>query len=230
MSTAPYKLVKVKEGTKEPIRDSNGRLQEVPKGEPGLLIGEITQKWNFEGYTRKEDTEKSIIRDAFKQGDAWFNTGDMMRDIGWRHLQFVDRMGDTFRWKGENVSTNEVENIIDGSGGFEDIVVYGVEIPGHDGKAGMATLVPREQNPDLTALHRYLKDNLPPYAVPIFLRLTEAIETTGTFKYKKTDLQKQAWHPGDKGDRVFALLPGGNGYQELDDDTVTAIDRGGISF
>ncbi|WP_295716521.1 long-chain-acyl-CoA synthetase [uncultured Halovibrio sp.] len=230
MSTAPYKLVKVKEGTKEPIRDNQSKLQEVAKGEPGLLIGEINQKWNFEGYTRKEDTEKSIIRDAFKKGDAWFNTGDIMRDIGWRHLQFVDRMGDTFRWKGENVSTNEVENIIDGFGGFEDIVVYGVAIPGHDGKAGMATLVPRDQAPDLDALHRYLKDNLPPYAVPVFLRLTEAIETTGTFKYKKTDLQKQAWHPGDEGDQVFALLPGGNGYQELDKATVAAIDRGEIAF
>ncbi|XOZ35019.1 long-chain-acyl-CoA synthetase [Halomonadaceae bacterium KBTZ08] len=230
LTTAPYKLVQVKEGTKEPIRDSHGRLREVRKGDPGLLIGGINQKWHFEGYTRKEDTETSIIRDAFKQGDAWFNTGDIMRDIGWRHLQFVDRMGDTFRWKGENVSTNEVENIIDGFGGFEDVVVYGVAIPAHDGKAGMATLVPRDRMPDLDALHRYLKANLPPYAVPIFLRLTEAIETTGTFKYRKTDLQRQAYHPGDSGDHVFALLPGSNGYQALDAPTIARIDRGEIAF
>lgn len=229
MSTAPYKLVQVKEGTKEPVRDHRGRLREVAKGEPGLLISAITPKWHFEGYTRKEDTENAIIRHAFKQGDAWFNTGDMMRDIGWRHLQFVDRMGDTFRWKGENVSTNEVENIIDGFGGFEALVVYGVAIPGHDGKAGMATLVPHDCPPDLDALHRYLKANLPPYAVPLFLRLSEKIETTGTFKYRKTELQKQAWHPGDDNDQVFALLPGG-GYQELDDATVAAIDRGEIAF
>jgi len=151
ISSAPYKLVRVKEGTKEPIRNSKGHLEEVKQGEPGLLIGEITQKWQFEGYTQKEATEKSIVRDAFKPGDAWFNTGDMMRDIGCRHLQFVDRMGDTFRWKGENVSTTEVENSIDGFGGFEEAIVYGVEVPGTDGKAGMATLVPREQTPDLDA-------------------------------------------------------------------------------
>ena len=230
VSSAPYKLVRVKEGTKEPIRDSKGRLVEVSQGEPGLLIGEITKKWQFEGYTQKEATEKSLIRDAFKPGDAWFNTGDMMRDIGCRHLQFVDRMGDTFRWKGENVSTTEVENIIDGFGGFEEAIVYGVEIPGTDGKAGMATLVPRDQTPDLEAFYRYLRDNLPPYAIPVFVRLTEAIEKTGTFKYKKTDLQKQAYHPGDEGDRVFALLPGTQGYQEIDANTARAIDRGEYSF
>ncbi|OZB07906.1 MAG: long-chain-acyl-CoA synthetase, partial [Marinobacter sp. 34-60-7] len=99
-STAPYKLVRFHEGTRDPIRNARGRLEEVRKGEPGLLIGEITKKWAFEGYTQKDATEKSILRDGFKRGDAWFNTGDVLRDIGCRHLQFVDRMGDTFRWKG----------------------------------------------------------------------------------------------------------------------------------
>ena len=228
-STAPYKLVRISEGTKEPVQDDRGRLKEVRKGDAGLLIGRITQKWQFEGYTRREDTEKSIIRDAFRKGDAWFNTGDIMRDIGCRHLQFVDRTGDTFRWKSENVSTTEVENIIDGFGGFAEAIVCGVEIPGHDGKAGMATLVPREETPDLDAFHRYLKKNLPPYAIPVFLRLTEAVEKTGTFKYRKTDLQKQAYYPeGD--DRVFAILSGAQSYREIDKETARAIEQGEYSF
>ncbi len=114
-STAPYKLVKFHDGTRDPVRDEKGFMQEVAKGQPGLLIGKITEKWSFEGYTQKDATEKSILRNAFKKGDAWFNTGDVLKEIGCGHLQFVDRMGDTFRWKGENVSTTEVENIIDGS-------------------------------------------------------------------------------------------------------------------
>ncbi len=226
MSTAPYALVKYKEGTKEPIRNEQGWLEEVEQGEPGLLLGEITKKWQFEGYTQKEATEKSIVRDAFKKGDAWFNTGDLMRNIGCRHLQFVDRMGDTFRWKGENVSTTEVENIIDGYGGIEEAIVYGVEVPDADGKAGMVTLVPSEGHLDLDALHRYLTENLPPYAVPVFVRIAEEIPKTGTFKYKKTDLQKQGYHPIDQDDRVYALLRGKDGYQRLDDKTVKAIESG----
>ena len=176
-STAPYKLVKYHEGTRDPIRNNKGRLEEVKKGQPGLLIGEINKKWAFEGYTQKEATEKSILRDAFKKGDAWFNTGDVLKEIGCRHLQFVDRMGDTFRWKGENVSTTEVENIIDGSGMVQEAIVYGVEIPKTNGKAGMVTLVP--QNPeaefDPDKLFAYLQDNLPPYAIPVFVRVTHAI-------------------------------------------------------
>ncbi len=229
MSTAPYALVRYKEGTKEPVRNEQGKLEEVPQGEPGLLLGEITPKWNFEGYTQKEATEKSIVRDAFKKGDAWFNTGDLMRDIGCKHLQFVDRMGDTFRWKGENVSTTEVENVLDGFGGIQEAIVYGVEIPGTNGKAGMVTLVP-EGELDLNELLAYLRDNLPPYAVPVFVRMVDEIEKTGTFKYKKTDLQKQKYHLASDSDKVYALLPGSQTYQRLDPSTVEAIENGAYSF
>lgn len=231
-STAPYKLVKYHEGTRDPIRNDKGRLEEVKKGQPGLLIGEINKKWAFEGYTQKEATEKSILRDAFKKGDAWFNTGDVLKEIGCRHLQFVDRMGDTFRWKGENVSTTEVENIIDGSGMVQEAIVYGVEIPKTNGKAGMVTLVP--QNPeaefDADKLFAYLQDNLPPYAIPVFVRVTHAIEKTGTFKYRKVDIQKLGYSLDRPHEEVYAWLPGSSGYTRLTSELVADIDAGGVRF
>lgn len=231
-STAPYKLVKFHDGTRDPVRDKKGFMQEVGKGEAGLLIGEITKKWSFEGYTQKEATEKSILRDAFKKGDAWFNTGDVLKEIGCRHLQFVDRMGDTYRWKGENVSTNEVENIIDGSGMVEEAIVYGVEIPNTNGKAGMVTLVPHSNGSefDVNKLFAYLKANLPPYAIPVFVRVTRAIEKTGTFKYRKVDIQKAGYSLERDNDEVFAWLPRTEGYKQLTSELVADIDAGKVSF
>ena len=230
-STAPYKLVKFHDGTRDPIRNEKGFMQEVAKGEPGLLIGEITKKWSFEGYTQKEATEKSILRNAFKKDDAWFNTGDVLKEIGCGHLQFVDRMGDTYRWKGENVSTTEVENIIDGSGMVEEAIVYGVEIPGSNGKAGMVTLVPHSngQEFDVNRLFAYLRDNLPAYAVPVFVRITHAIEKTGTFKYSKVDIQKLGYSLRD-GEEVYAWLPGTDGYTLLTPELVSEIDSGSVRF
>jgi citronellyl-CoA synthetase len=231
-STAPYKLVEFHDGTRDPVRDEKGFMKEVPKSQPGLLIGEITKVWSFEGYTQKEATEKSILRDAFKKGDEWFNTGDVLKNIGCGHLQFVDRMGDTFRWKGENVSTNEVENIIDGSGLVEEAIVYGVEIPGTNGKAGMATLVPKadinEFDPD--RLLSYLQENLPPYAIPVFVRVTDSIEKTGTFKYRKVDIQKLGYSLNNDGDRVFVLLPREQTYTPLSPEHKDRIDSGSVQF
>lgn len=230
-STAPYKLVKFHDGTRDPVRGDKGFMTEVAKGQPGLLIGEITRKWSFEGYTQKDATEKSILRNAFKKGDAWFNTGDVLKEIGCGHLQFVDRMGDTYRWKGENVSTTEVENIIDGSGLVEEAIVYGVEIPGTNGKAGMVTLVPKSNGSpfDVNKLFRYLRDNLPAYAVPVFARVTHAIEKTGTFKYRKVDIQKLGYSLRS-GEEVYAWLPRTEGYTLLTPNLVAEIDGGKVSF
>ena len=230
LSTAPYKLVRFHDGTRDPIRDEKGFMQEVAKGDPGLLIGEITEKWSFEGYTQKEATEKSILRNAFKKGDAWFNTGDVLKEIGCRHLQFVDRMGDTFRWKGENVSTNEVENIIDGSGMVEEAIVYGVEIPGTNGKAGMVTLVPKGSAFDINRLLMFLRDNLPAYAVPVFVRITHSIEKTGTFKYRKVDIQNAGYGLDRPGEEVFAWLPETAGYVQLTPQLVSDINSGSFGF
>ncbi|MEX2473638.1 long-chain-acyl-CoA synthetase [Marinobacter sp.] len=231
-STAPYKLVKFHEGTRDPVRNEKGYMKEVRKGEPGLLIGEITKKWSFEGYTQKDATEKSILRSAFKKSDAWFNTGDVLRAIGCGHLQFVDRMGDTFRWKGENVSTTEVENILDGSGMVEEAIVYGVEIPKTNGKAGMVTLVPHSNGSefDVNKLSAYLKENLPAYAIPVFVRVTHTIEKTGTFKYRKVDIQKAGYSLGKNGEAVYGWLPRTDGYTKLDEKLVSEIDAGQVSF
>lgn len=156
----------------------------------------------------------------------------MLKEIGCRHLQFVDRMGDTFRWKGENVSTTEVENIIDGSGMVQEAIVYGVEIPKTNGKAGMVTLVP--QNPeaefDADKLFTYLQDNLPPYAIPVFVRVTHAIEKTGTFKYRKVDIQKLGYSLDRPHEEVYAWLPGSSGYTQLTPELVADIDSGGVRF
>jgi len=230
LSTAPYKLVRFHDGTRDPVRDEKGFMQEVAKGDPGLLIGEITEKWSFEGYTQKEATEKSILRNAFKKGDAWFNTGDVLKEIGCRHLQFVDRMGDTFRWKGENVSTNEVENIIDGSGMVEEAIVYGVEIPDTNGKAGMVTLVPKGSAFDINRLLMFLRDNLPAYAVPVFVRITHSIEKTGTFKYRKVDIQKAGYGLDRPGEEVFVWLPETAGYVQLTPQLVSDINSGSFGF
>lgn len=231
-TTAPYALVRYHEGTRDPVRDEKGFMQRVGKGEPGLLLGQINKKWAFEGYTQKDATEKSILRDVFSKGDAWFNTGDLLRDMGFRHLQFVDRMGDTYRWKGENVSTTEVENILDGFDGVEEAIVFGVEIPETNGKAGMATLVLKAsgQGLDVSRLFGYLTENLPAYAVPVFIRITDAIEKTGTFKYKKADLKNQGYQLDKPNDEVYVWLPGSKHYERMDKPLLDGIDSGKFRF
>ncbi|WLQ14221.1 long-chain-acyl-CoA synthetase [Hahella aquimaris] len=228
-STAPFALVKFHEGTREPVRNGKGKLQKVAKGEPGLLLGKITSKWNFEGYSQPEATEQAIIRNAFRKGDAWFNTGDVLREIGWRHLQFVDRMGDTFRWKGENVSTTEVENVLDKLDDVEEAVVYGVEIPNMSGKAGMAAIVAKDKQrgPDMQRLAQTMQQALPAYAMPVFIRVTPAIAKTGTFKYRKVDLQKNGYLLNEPEDRVYLWMPEAGEYRSLTLEMIAALESGG---
>ncbi|WP_442968849.1 AMP-binding enzyme, partial [Ramlibacter sp.] len=140
-----------------------------------------------------------------------------MRDIGCKHAQFVDRLGDTFRWKGENVSTTEVENVLGAFPGVEDAVVYGVEIPGTNGRCGMAALRLSEgAQLDGAALAVYLDRQLPVYAAPLFIRLLGEVETTGTFKYKKTELKQAAYAPASVNEPLWVRLPGADRFQPLD--------------
>jgi citronellyl-CoA synthetase len=225
-SPVDYAIVKYDKEKDEPVRGKNGFMIKAAKGEPGLLIGKITEETPFDGYTDKEKTEKSILRDVFEKGDAYFNTGDMMRDIGFRHAQFVDRLGDTFRWKGENVSTTEVEQIMDGCDGVTESVVYGVEIPGTNGRAGMACV--RLDKPhdkfDWDGLAYYLKDELPPYAIPVFVRVNTAkMQTTGTFKHQKNHLKEEAFYLEKQDNPVYVWLPGDQGYQQLTPEVEQAI-------
>ncbi|MEQ3636722.1 long-chain-acyl-CoA synthetase [Alcanivorax sp.] len=232
-SPVSYAIVKYDKERDEPVRDSKGHMTKVGKGEAGLMLGEITEKTPFDGYTDPEKTEKSIYRDVFAKGDAWFNTGDMMRDIGFRHAQFVDRLGDTFRWKGENVSTTEVEQILDGYDGIQESVVYGVEIPNTNGRAGMAQirLTSNHKDFDFKGLCEYLKRELPAYAIPVFLRINEeAMETTGTFKHQKNKLKEQKYDLKQQNNAVYALLPGESCYQQLDEATQDGIDGGKYRF
>ncbi|MDH0291269.1 long-chain-acyl-CoA synthetase [Pseudomonas sp. GD04087] len=227
-SPATYAIVRYDLENDQPVRNARGFMEKVDKGEAGLLISEISAKWPFDGYTDPAKSEAVIYRNVFKEGDTWFNTGDLMRDIGFKHTQFVDRLGDTFRWKGENVSTTEVENALGAFPGVEDAVVYGVEIPGTNGRCGMAALrLADSASLDTTELAAHLDRELPAYAVPLFLRLLAQVETTGTFKYKKTDLKRNAYDPSTVTEALFVRLPGETDYRELDGALFEAI-RGGV--
>ncbi|MDX5328662.1 MAG: long-chain-acyl-CoA synthetase, partial [Marinobacter sp.] len=193
----------------------------------------ITDKTPFDGYTDKEKTEKSVLRNVFKKGDAYFNTGDMMRDIGFKHAQFVDRLGDTFRWKGENVSTTEVEQIMDGFDGIVETVVYGVEIPNTNGRAGMAQIrIDGDHSQfNFKGLYDYLKRELPAYAIPVFIRINDQeMETTGTFKHQKNKLKEQKYDLAQQDNPVYALLPGEPGYQLLTPELQQGVDGGKYRF
>ncbi len=206
------------------VRDDEGRCCRVGKGEVGLLIGPITERTVFEGYTDREATEKKVLRDVFKDGDAYFNTGDLIRQVdagfafGLKHYQFVDRVGDTFRWKGENCSTNEVGEIINGHPSVQACNVYGVQVPGTDGRAGMAALVLREgEELDADAISDLINRNLAGYARPVFLRVVPELQLTGTFKMVKGDFREQAYHPDRCSDPVYVMKPGQDRYELLDE-------------
>jgi citronellyl-CoA synthetase len=232
-SPVSYAIVKYDKDRDEPVRNNRGFMIKTQKGEAGLMLGEITDKTPFEGYTDREKTEKSVFHNVFKKGDAWFNTGDMMRDIGFRHAQFVDRLGDTFRWKGENVSTTEVEQIIDSYEGIAETVVYGVEIPNTNGRAGMAQvrLDKHHSTFNFADFCTYLKRELPAYAIPVFLRINDhAMETTGTFKHQKNKLKEQSYKLALQNNPVYVLLPGESCYRQLDAATEERINNGDFRF
>lgn len=201
-----------------PVRTAKGYLRKVHTGGVGLLLTEVNDKAPFDGYTDRRATEAKLLRDVFKRGDCWFNTGDLVRDQGFRHVQFVDRLGDTFRWKGENVATTEVEAALNGYPGVEQAVVYGVEVPQAEGRAGMAALTLDADSAgrfDGVALAQHLKARLPAYAVPLFLRLRTEQATTGTFKYRKVELKAQGFDPAQIDEPLYVLAGHQRGYEVL---------------
>lgn len=216
----------------EPIRDAKGTMVPVKKGEVGLLITEINDKQPFDGYTDEEDTNKKIFRNVFKQGDSWFNTGDLVLNQGFKHVAFADRLGDTFRWKGENVATTEVESMLMDFPGIEHAVVYGVEIPNTDGRAGMASVSLKEgqSSIDWAALTHHMRETLPAYAIPVFLRVREQQEVTGTFKYRKVELKKEAYHLDQVTEPVLVLQGKSSHYEPLTAGVETDINQGRISL
>ncbi|GJF15749.1 long-chain-acyl-CoA synthetase [Mycolicibacterium cyprinidarum] len=184
----------------DPVRDKDGRVRKVKNGEPGLLLSKVSNFQPFDGYTDKKESEKKLVRDAFKEGDAWFNTGDLMRSQGFGHAAFTDRLGDTFRWKGENVATTEVEAAVAKDPQVEECAVFGVEVPDTGGRAGMAAIQLKDgEEFDGKALAKAVYDKLPGYAVPLFVRVVDELAHTSTMKSQKGDLRKQGYG-ADSGD------------------------------
>jgi fatty-acyl-CoA synthase len=210
----------------DPVRDDNGRVKKVKNGEPGLLLSKVSNFQPFDGYTDKEATEKKLVRDAFKKGDVWFNTGDLMRSQGFGHAAFADRLGDTFRWKGENVATTQVEHAVSRDSNVDDVTVYGVEVEGAGGKAGMAAVQMKDgADFDGKALAKAVYENLPPYAMPLFVRVVEKLEKTSTHKTKKVDLAKQAYGE-DVEDPIYVLKGREEGYVEFYDEFPDEVKAG----
>jgi fatty-acyl-CoA synthase len=192
----------------EHVRDDRGFCVECSPDEPGELIAKISDKsplGRFEGYTNAAATEKKILRDVFEPGDAWYRSGDLLQRDRKNWIYFVDRIGDTFRWKGENVSTQEVAEALGALPGVEICNVYGVQIEGTDGRAGMAALAlaagPEAFDPDST--YHFVNSHLPRYAAPVFIRLVKEQETTGTFKLRKVTLQQDGFDPTRITDPLF---------------------------
>ncbi|MGV0745466.1 long-chain-acyl-CoA synthetase FadD6 [Mycolicibacterium sp. XJ870] len=209
---SPVAFVEYDADSGEPVRGADGRLRKVKTGEPGLMLSKVNALQPFDGYTDSSATEKKLVRNAFKDGDVWFNTGDLMRSQGFGHAAFADRLGDTFRWKGENVATTEVEAAVVSSPLIEECTVFGVEVPGAGGRAGMAAVQLKEgQEFDGKALAEAFYGHLPGYAVPLFVRVVEELAHTSTFKSQKVDLRKQGYG-SDVSDPVYVLAGRGDGY------------------
>jgi len=212
ISPLPLAYVEYDPETGEPVRDENGRVRKVPSGQPGLLLSPVNKLSPFDGYTDKAASEKKLVRNAFKVGDVWFNTGDVMSPQGMGHAAFSDRLGDTFRWKGENVATTQVEAALAEDKNIEESAVFGVEVPHTGGRAGMAAVKLRDGVEfDGKALAETAYANLPSYAAPLFVRVVESLETTSTFKSRKVDLRKQGYSAEVK-DPLYVLKGREEGY------------------
>ena len=218
---SPVALVRFDFEKEAPVRNEQGFCVRCGPNEAGEAIGPISNGaadfgGRFEGYTSSEASEKKIFRDVFKSGDAWFRTGDLMRRNEKGFFYFVDRVGDTFRWKGENVAASEVGETICEFPGVRQANVYGVEIPGTDGRAGMAALAAGKEL-DLAALRAHLVCRLPEYARPLFLRIRDEMEVTSTFKYTKTELVRQAYNPAATMDAIY--------FNDLEQERFVRIDE-----
>jgi fatty-acyl-CoA synthase len=216
----PVRIVRFDVEREAPVRDARGFCVLCDPDEVGEVIGRIVNDPlmptnRFEGYADAADSEQKILRDVFAPGDAWFRTGDLMRRDRRGYFYFVDRIGDTFRWKGENVSTAEVAGALCRFAGIRDANVYGVAMPGHEGRAGMAAIL-AEDALDLVAVRAHLQSQLPAFARPLFLRIRREIEMTVTFKQKKADLVAQAFDPAATPDAVYFDDPRAGAYVRVE--------------
>ena len=227
----PLALVKSDSATQEPVRDESGLCMRCTTGEAGEAIGRIHDgaahaAAEFEGYTDAEASQKKILRDVFEHGDAWYRTGDLMRADAGGYFYFVDRIGETFRWKGENVATSEVAAALTAFPGITEATVYGVPVPGTEGAAGMAALVV-DGTLDLAELRKHLWRQLPSYARPLFLRIQDHIAVTATFKHQKTELVREGFDPATD-DAIYFDDPSQQAYVRLDGALFERIKAGAV--
>ncbi len=216
-------LVKYDIENDEIVLDEDGKVIEVKPGEAGLMLGQIDDLYKFDGYKNADATNDKILTDLREPGDRWFNTGDLIRtvDVGFAmglpHYQFVDRVGDTFRWRAENVSTNEVGEILNACDQVEISNVYGVDIPGAEGKAGMAAItLTLGQQFNAAEFTKFVDRELPAFARPVFVRIEQEQDTTGTFKLFKGKLKQQAYHLDQVDEPIYVRQPKSKQYELLD--------------
>jgi fatty-acyl-CoA synthase len=227
----PAAIVKVDAESGVPLRGEVGLCIACDRNEVGEAIGRIGTPdeggGRFEGYTDTGETEKKILCDVFAKGDAWFRTGDLMRQDEQGFFHFVDRAGDTFRWKGENVATSEVNDCLRDGLGIVDATTYGVTVPGADGRAGMAAIV-IDKDFDFKTLAEHLSHRLPAYAHPLFLRIMDALSTTETFKHKKHQLVREGFDPADVTDPLYFKDAQTGLYRPLDHAVHAAVADGSL--
>ncbi|XP_024289590.2 long-chain fatty acid transport protein 1a isoform X2 [Oncorhynchus tshawytscha] len=229
----PICLMKVDEETTELVRDRHGLCVPCRPGEPGLLVGRINQQdplRRFDGYANQDATRKKIANNVFKKNDSAYLSGDVlvMDELG--YMYFRDRSGDTFRWRGENVSTTEVEGTLSGLLGQADVAVYGVSVPDVEGKAGMASIADPTGTFDCDAFLREVQQALPPYARPVFLRISPQVDTTGTFKIQKTRLQREGYDPRLSTDQIYFLNSRAGRYEAVNEELHSAIVEGRMAL
>ncbi|XP_036391152.1 very long-chain acyl-CoA synthetase-like isoform X1 [Megalops cyprinoides] len=221
----PYALIKYDAEREEPMRDSRGLCIEASKGETGLLVSRITKIAPFVGYARNDQqTEKKRLRDVFQKGDLYFNSGDLLRIDQDNFIYFQDRVGDTFRWKGENVATTEVADVLTMMDHIQEANVYGVKVEGHEGRTGMAAITLKagaEFDPSCTFSH--VASYLPAYARPRFIRIQECLEITGTFKQKKVKLVEEGFSPASVSDPLYYMDEKGKSYIPMTQEIYNAI-------
>ena len=228
----PVELLRFDVERGEPRRNDDGFCEPCGPNEVGEAVGLIPAAGTalagrFEGYADSEASARKILRNVFKEGDSWYRTGDLMRRDGQGFYYFVDRVGETFRWKGENVSTAEVLTALTACRGVRDGIVYGVSVPGADGRAGIAALVVDAQF-DLSAFRADVELRLPAYARPVFLRLLRAIDVTGTFKPRKQELLEDGFDPERIEDALYFDDPRAQAYVPLDVALFAAISAGAV--
>ncbi len=228
----PVALVKFDVAAGEPVRGEDGLCRRCAADEIGEAVSRISGGDKvgapFEGYTDRAASAKKVLRDVFAPGDAWFRSGDLMRKDARGFYYFVDRIGDTFRWKGENVSTAEVAEAVASCPGVSEAVVYGVTVPGADGRAGMATIV-TGPGFDFAALRRHLVAALPEYARPLFLRVRDAIDATGTFKPMKQVLMRDGYDPAATTDAIYVDDRAQGAFVRIDPALYQRIEEGWLA-